>query len=141
MRNVELIDRLFTLSNRCAIGDGTAMTELIASYHGTADITAIMPLATAAQESTADLIRAYFDQVSRTCYVWYAYADELEERGDTVLALGGIRTVERETREDRETPVGWVFEVRGGKIAAARAYSSHKDAMAAVRVGSAPPAA
>ena len=131
--NVELIDRLFTLSNRCAIGDGTAMTELIASYHGAADVAAILPLATAAPESTADLIHAYFDQVSRTCYVWYVYADEFEERGDTVVALGGIRTVEKTTRDDRERPVGCVFEIRDGKVAAVRAYPSYAEAMAASR--------
>ena len=40
-----------------------------------------------------------------------------------MLALGGIRTVEKATRDDRETAVGWVFEIRDGKVAAVRAYS------------------
>ena len=128
--NVELIDRLFTLSNRCAIGDGKAMSELIASYHGGAELAG---LDGPTRGSAPDLIRSYFEEVGRTCYVWYAYADEVRAYGDTVIALGGIRTVERVTHDDRERAVGWVFEVRGSKVAAVRAYPSYADAMAAAR--------
>ena len=140
LHNAELIDRLFTLSNRCAIGDAQAMSELIAHYHAGAEVGAGLDAAASAGEAPEDLIRSYFDQVGRTCYVWYAYADELQEHGDLVLALGGIRSVERETHDDRETAVGWVFEVRESKVSAVRAYSSYADATAAVRDGSRSPA-
>ena len=141
MSNVELIDRLFTLSNRCAIGDGQAMSELLAHYHHGAEVASAPDLGPVGEASAEETIRSYFEQVGRTCYVWYAYADQVQEHGDTVLALGGIRTVERETRDDRETPIGWVIEVRDGKVASVRAYSSHTDAMAAARLRPAPPAA
>ncbi len=134
--NVELIDRLFTLSNRCAIGDGKAMSELLAAYHRSADVGAILEFPGPEDGTTEDLVRSYFERIGRTCYVWYAYADELQEHGDSVLALGGIRTVEKPTHDDRETAVGWVFEIRDGKVAAARAYRSYAEAAAAVRTRS-----
>ena len=64
---------------------------------------------------------------------WFIYADEIREHGDRVLALGAIRTVDRETREDRDTALGLVYTIRDGKIAAVEAYSSYADATAAVR--------
>ena len=86
--NVELIDRLFTLSNRRAIGDGKAMSELLAAYHRSADVGALLELPRPEDGTTEDLVRSYFERIGRTCYVWYAYADELQEHGDSVLALG-----------------------------------------------------
>ena len=44
--------------------------------------------------------------------------------------------MEKPTHDDRETAVGWVFEIRDGKVAAARAYRSHAEAEAAVRARS-----
>jgi hypothetical protein len=64
--------------------------------------------------------------------VWFIYADELREHGDRVLALGGIRTVDRETREDHETALGLLYTVRDGKVAAVEAFSSYADAIAAL---------
>ena len=60
--------------------------------------------------------------------MWFIYADELREHGDRVLALGGIRTVDRETREDHETALALMYTVRDGKVAAVEAFSSFVDA-------------
>jgi hypothetical protein len=130
--NVDLIDRLFTLSNRSAIGDGTALSELIAAYHGDADVRPFLNAEDGALE-TPDLIRRYFARVKRDCFVWFIYADELQEHGDDVLALGGMRTVDKATHEDRERTVGWLFEVLEGKVKAVHAFASHSEARSAVR--------
>ena len=52
--NVELIDRLFSLSNRCAIGDGTAMSELLSIYHEDAEITPLREMASQYDGSAED---------------------------------------------------------------------------------------
>ena len=131
--NVELIDRLFSLSNRCAIGDGAAMSELLAIYHEDAEITPLRETASRYEGSAEEAIRSYFERISHEYFVWFIYADELREHRDRVLALGAIRTVDRETREDRDTALGLVYTIRDGKIAAVEAYSSYADATAAVR--------
>ena len=135
--NADLIDRLFTLSNRSAIGDATALSELISTYHDDAELSSAMGLVPGdlreGDPGAQELIRRYFDRVSRSCYLWFIYADELQECGDDVLALGGIRTVDKETRDDREQPVGWIFEIRDGKVKSAQAFPSHGEALAAVR--------
>jgi ketosteroid isomerase-like protein len=130
--NVELIDRLLSLSNRCAIGDSAALTELLSTYHEDAEI---MPLREAAgmyDGSAEDAIRAYFDRISQQCFVWFIYADDLREHGDCVLALGGIRTVDRTTREDHDTALGLLYTVRDGRVAKVEAFSSNADAIAAM---------
>jgi ketosteroid isomerase-like protein len=131
--NVELIDRLFSLSNRCAIGDSTAMTELLTIYHEDAEITPLREVAGMYDGRAQEAIRGYFERVAGQCYVWFIYADELREHGDRVLALGGIRTVDRETREDHDTALGLVYTVRDGRVMAVEAYASYADATAAVR--------
>ena len=131
--NVELIDQLFSLSNRCAIGDSAAMSELLATYHEDAEITPLREAAGSYDGSAEEAIRSYFDRISREYFVWFIHADQLREHGDRVLALGAIRTVDRETREDHDTALGLVYTIRDGKVAAVAAYSSYADATAAVR--------
>ena len=132
-RNAELIDRLFSLSNRCAIGDSAAMTELLAIYHDDAEITPLRDATARYDGSAEETIRSYFERISGQCFVWFIYADQLQEHGDRVLALGGIRTVDRETREDHETALALIYTIRDEKVAAVEAFSSFVDARAALR--------
>jgi ketosteroid isomerase-like protein len=131
--NVELIDRLFSLSNRCAIGDAAAMSELLSIYHESAEITPMREVASEYDGSAETTIRSYFERILREYFVWFIYADELREHGDRVLALGTIRTVDRKTREDHDMALGLVYTVHDGKVTALEAYSSYADAVAAVR--------
>jgi ketosteroid isomerase-like protein len=135
--NADLIDRLFTLSNRSAIGDASALSELVSTYHDDAELSSALGLVPAdlreGDPGPQELIRRYFDQVSRSCYLWFIYADEVQEYGDDVLALGGIRTVDKQTRDDSERQVGWVFEISDGKVKSAQAFPNYADALAAVR--------
>jgi ketosteroid isomerase-like protein len=131
--NVDLIDRLLSLSNRCAIGDSAAVSELLSIYHEDAEITPLREAAGMYGGPAQEAIRSYFERIASQCFVWFIYADELQEIGDRVLALGGIRTVDRETREDHTRELGLVYTVRDGRIAAVEAYSSYADASAAAR--------
>lgn len=131
--NVELIDRLFSLSNRCAVGDSVALTELLSIYHEDAEITPLREAVARYDGSAEEAIRSYFERISGQCFVWFIYADELREHGDRVLALGGIRTVDRETREDHETALALMYTVQHGKVAAVQAFSSFVDARLALQ--------
>ncbi len=131
--NVDLIDHLLSLSNRCAIGDSAALTELLSIYHEDAEITPLREAAGTYEGPAEETIRSYFERIASQCFVWFIYADELREIGDRVLALGGIRTVTRESREDHTSELGLVYTLRDGKIAAVEAYSSYADASAAAR--------
>ncbi len=130
--NIDLVDRLFSLSNRCAIGDATAMTDLLAMYHEDAEITPLRESAGRYDGSAEETIRSYFERILGDYFVWFIYAEELREHGDRVLALGTIRTVDRKTREDHDTALGLVYTIHDGKVAALEAYSSYADARAAV---------
>jgi ketosteroid isomerase-like protein len=130
--NAELVDRLFTLSNRCAIGDASAMSELLACYHEDARVQSVLD-DVPGDGRAVDLIRRYFEGVREKCYLWVIYADELQQHGDRVVALGGLRTVDRDSHEDAERTVGWVFEVRDRKVCAVRGYPAYTDAIAAAR--------
>ena len=132
-RNVELIERLFSLSNRCAVQDSAALTELLAIYRPDAEITPLREAAAGYGGSPEETIRSYFERISGQCFVWFIYADQLQEHGDRVLALGGIRTVDRETREDHETALALMYTVQDGKVAAVEAFSSFADARVALR--------
>jgi hypothetical protein len=131
--NVELIERLLSLSNRCAVRDSAALTELLAIYDQNAQIKPLRD-ATERYDGSAEVaIRSYFERIAGQCFVWFIYADQLQEHGDRVLALGGIRTVDRETREDHETALALMYTVQDGKVAAVEAFSSFVDARAALR--------
>jgi ketosteroid isomerase-like protein len=126
------VDRLFTLSNRCAIGDASAMSELLACYDEDAEVRSALDI-DPGNRRAADLIRRYFETVREKCYLWVVYADELQEHGDRVVALGGLRTVDRDNHEDAERSVGWVFDVRDSKVCGVHSYSAYTDAIAAAR--------
>jgi ketosteroid isomerase-like protein len=131
--NVELIDRLLSLSNRCAVGDSAALTELLGIYREDAEITPLREAAAQYDGSAEEAIRSYFERISKQCFVWFIYADQLQEHDDRVLALGGIRTVDRKTREDHETALALMYTVPDGKVAAVEAFSSFADARVALR--------
>jgi ketosteroid isomerase-like protein len=131
--NVELIDRLLSLSNRCAVGDSAALTELLGIYREDAEITPLREAAAQYDGRAEEAIRSYFERISKQCFVWFIYADQLQEHDDRVLALGGIRTVDRKTREDHETALALMYTVQDGKVAAVEAFSSFADARVALR--------
>ena len=60
------------------------------------------------------------------------WLDEARDLGDEVLALGGIHMRARGSGLDMNEPMGWVFEVRDGRVARMRFYASPADALEAV---------
>ena len=52
--------------------------------------------------------------------------------GDDVLALGGINLRARGIGLDMKEPMGWVFELRDGRVARMRFYAQPSEALEAV---------
>ena len=60
------------------------------------------------------------------------WLDDLRDLGDEVLAIGGINLRARGRGLDLKEPMGWVFEVRDGRLARMRFYAQPADALESV---------
>ena len=58
--------------------------------------------------------------------------DEVRDLGDRVLLLGRFHGHGQASGVDFEAPAAWTFELRDGRIARLRAYSTQEEALAAV---------
>jgi ketosteroid isomerase-like protein len=58
--------------------------------------------------------------------------DEWVDAGDLIAALGRLRVQGDQSGVGTTQPIGYVFQVRKGRIAAARAYLQPEEALAAV---------
>ena len=129
VRHVDVVERVFGLSNRCAAGDDGALAELIGSYHSDVRFENLTPNARKLPPGDA-AIREYFERVVPTYAEWQVVLDYAQDYGDRVLALGALRAVERDGG-DQERAVGWIFTFREDKIEAVTAYPSYGDALRA----------
>ena len=129
VRHVNVVERVFGLSNRCAAGDAMALTELVSAYHEDARVESHLS-ATRDDARGEAAIREYFQTVAASYDDWECILDYVQDFGDRVLALGAVRSVAR-GGEGYEHAVGWIFTFRGDKIEAVKAYPSYGDALRA----------
>lgn len=129
VRHVNVVERVFGLSNRCATGDADALTELIGAYHADARVETHLPDILDSERGAA-AIREYFRQVAAGYDEWQCVLDYVQEIGDRVLALGALRSVKHGGPE-HEDAVGWIFTFRDDKIETVKAYPSYGDALRA----------
>ena len=130
--HVDVVERLFGLSNRCAAGDAEAITELASAYHPDAVIDSLLADATPIERGEAG-IRSYFLRITSSYEEWHCALDYAQDFGDRVLALGALRAVPHGGPE-QEQALGWIFTFRGDKIEAVTAYPSYGDALRAATV-------
>jgi ketosteroid isomerase-like protein len=76
-------------------------------------------------------IRAYFEEADEIWEQMVPYADDLQARGDLVVAIGGCRVRGRESGAETDTPMAWVIRLRDGRIVSTRAFSEPDDALSA----------
>lgn len=76
-------------------------------------------------------LRRYWDEWHS---VWNLSIEisEIRDLGDTVIALGGIRTRGKASGVELESPVAYVFEFEGGLTRKVRAYLDQSEALEAV---------
>ncbi len=60
-------------------------------------------------------------------------AAELRDLGDFVLALTSFRVHGSRSRMELESELGVICRIEGGRIASWQGFSSHADALAAIR--------
>jgi ketosteroid isomerase-like protein len=129
VRHVNVVERVFGLSNRCATGDADALTELVGAYHDDARVETHLADAVDSERGER-AIRDYFQRVASSYDEWQCILDYVQDFGDRVLALGALRSV-RNGGPAQEDAVGWIFTFRGDKIEAVKAYPSYGDALRA----------
>jgi hypothetical protein len=132
LRHVNVIERLFRLSNRCAAGDPDALSELVRAYHDDARFVSL-PADDAPPRQGETAIREYFERVVPAYREWHLVLDYVQDFGDRVLALGAVRAVDPEGLR-QERAVGWIFAFRDDKIEAVTRYPSYGDALRAATV-------
>jgi ketosteroid isomerase-like protein len=81
-------------------------------------------------------IRAYFEEAGAVWERMAPYADDLQARGDLVVAIGGCKVRGRESGAETDTPMAWVIRLRDGRIASTQAFSAAEDALAAAGLAS-----
>jgi ketosteroid isomerase-like protein len=57
--------------------------------------------------------------------------DEFRDLGDRVLVFGRVRARGRESGVELDSPMGWVFTLKGGKLLKAQGFLSHAEALQA----------
>jgi ketosteroid isomerase-like protein len=136
VRHVNVVERVFALSNRCAAGDAEALAELVDAYHDDARIESHVYDAGEARGEAA--LRIYLEHMDASYDDWRCVLDYVQDFGDRVLALGALRSMPKGATE-REDAVGWIFTFRDEKIEAVKTYPSYGDALRAVTARSAVP--
>jgi ketosteroid isomerase-like protein len=56
---------------------------------------------------------------------------ELRDLGDRIILLGRTRAIERESGARRDSPAGWIFTLRGGKVRNAESFVSQAETLKA----------
>jgi ketosteroid isomerase-like protein len=61
-------------------------------------------------------VRRWFRKIEEQFDEWTVTADEWYDAGDLVAAVGRVRLHRRGSGATFDAPVGWLFEIRGGKL-------------------------
>jgi hypothetical protein len=137
-RHVDVVERLFGLSSRCATGDAEALTEVGYAYHDDALVEDFLAHVSPGERGAA-AVHEYFQAVAGAYEAWSCELDYVQDFGDRVLALGALRAV-RPGEVEREHAVGWIFTFRGERIESVKAYPSYGDALRAATARATPAA-
>jgi ketosteroid isomerase-like protein len=77
-----------------------------------------------------DGMARYLDDVARVWPELRIFPDDIRGEGGAVVVVLG-RVIARGGGMILDSPTGWVFTMRGGKLASGRVYASHAEALAA----------
>src|SRR5213596_1933929 len=79
----------------------------------------------------AEGIRQWIEEIKMTFGRFEVRTSDFRDLGDRVLALGSIGLQGKASGIEIEQPMGWLFELQGGKLARMFFYSSHAEALEA----------
>jgi ketosteroid isomerase-like protein len=125
--NVELFEAGIGAYNRRDPEEFVALCEPDCEWH---------PFLSSLVEGTTgyrghDGIRAWFRDIDSMFSEMRADVGEIRDLGNRVLGLGTIRARGRESGAEVSSPVGWLIEVREGKLRRGWAHASHEEALEA----------
>ena len=106
--NVQIVQRWF---HRWNAGDRETFDDEI---HPDAKIVTTMLGGT---QHGPEAVRRWFREIEEQFGEWIVTADEWFDAGDRVAAVGRVRLRGGGSGVAFEEPVGWLFEIRGGKLA------------------------
>jgi ketosteroid isomerase-like protein len=82
-------------------------------------------------------LRRWFQEIEEHFDEWTVIADEWHHAGDLVATLGRVRLLGRGSGVSFDTPVGLLFEIRGGKLSRLQTFVDDPGlALVAIRAGS-----
>jgi ketosteroid isomerase-like protein len=76
-------------------------------------------------------VREWMAEMDENFELFEPWWDELRDLGDKVLGLGGVRFRARGSGVEMEERIGWVFELREGRVARIRFYDRPTEALEA----------
>jgi ketosteroid isomerase-like protein len=79
-------------------------------------------------------VRDWMDELDRSFESFRITHDEVRDLGDRVLALGQVEIRARGSGIEMTQPMGWVYEVEGGKLTRLLFFSTHAEALAAAGI-------
>jgi ketosteroid isomerase-like protein len=77
-------------------------------------------------------VREWLADIQQSFDRFDLWLDDVRDLGDDVLALGGIELRARGSGLDLKEPMGWVFEIREGRVARMRFYAQPSEALEAM---------
>jgi ketosteroid isomerase-like protein len=88
-----------------------------------------------------DGVRRWIAEIDAAFGRFEVRTSEFRDLGDRALVLGGIRLQGKASGIEIEQPMGWLLQLRGGKLARMFFYSSHAEALEAAGLGEQDPRA
>jgi ketosteroid isomerase-like protein len=76
-------------------------------------------------------VRTWVAEIEQSFGRFQVRADDFRDLGDRVLVLGAINLEGRTSGIEIEQPMGWLLELRDGKLARVLFYSSHAETLEA----------
>jgi ketosteroid isomerase-like protein len=125
--NFEVVERMFAAFAERDLG---ALVELMDPEIEFLPVTANLTTGGVPYRGHAGIAR-YFDDVARVWPELRLFPEEVRDgaREGVVVALG--RVIARGGGMILDSPTGWVFQMRDGRIARLRVYGSHEEAVEA----------
>ena len=124
--NVELVRRAFDAINRRMVEEALEFIDPEGELHS-----AIVGGAEGNVYRGHDGFRRWFADSYESFEELQTELTELRDLGDRVIAFGHIHARGRESGLELDSPTGWVFTVRGGRVVKAEGFLSRTAALAA----------
>jgi ketosteroid isomerase-like protein len=115
----ENIDTVRSWFDRWNAGDREAFLEEI---HADAELVTTF---LGGRQRGPEAVRRWFREIEEQFDEWTVMADKWCAVGDLVATVGRVRLRGRGSGVSFETPVGWLFEIRDGKLSRLQTFVEH----------------